>query len=62
MDVLLLIFASAAIYFLPTIIAIARKHHNQNAIAALNTCLGWTLIGWVASLVWALTFVKLEQS
>ncbi|MCA8255863.1 superinfection immunity protein [Burkholderia sp. AU31624] len=50
--------AGLCCYFLPTIIAIVRGHHNQNAIAVLNTCLGWTLVGWVASLVWALTVVS----
>ncbi|MEF9443986.1 superinfection immunity protein [Burkholderia sp. 1B3(2022)] len=58
MDALLLIVAGLCSYFLPTIIAIVRGHHNQNAIAALNTCLGWTLVGWVGSLVWALTVVS----
>ena len=43
------------IYFLPTIIAFARKKENQVAILALNFFLGWTLVGWVISLVWALT-------
>ncbi|HDR9483549.1 TPA: superinfection immunity protein [Burkholderia aenigmatica] len=40
-------------------IAIARgHHHNQNAIAVHKTSLGWTLIGWVGSLVWAPTVVS----
>jgi len=43
-----------ALYFLPTIVALANSHHNAVAIFALNLFLGWTLIGWVLSLVWAL--------
>jgi hypothetical protein len=40
-------------YFLPTIVG--RKKSNAGAIFALNFFLGFTLIGWVVSLVWALT-------
>ena len=42
----------AAIYFAPTMIAMGRK--RGGAIVALNILLGWTLIGWVVALVWAL--------
>jgi hypothetical protein len=28
--------------------------HNAGAIFALNLLLGWTLVGWVVALVWAL--------
>jgi hypothetical protein len=41
------------LYFLPTMVG-ARKR-NAGAIFALNLLLGWTLVGWVVSLVWALT-------
>ena len=42
------------IYFIPSIIAFSRKCPSALAITALNLFLGWTLFGWVASLVWAL--------
>jgi hypothetical protein len=42
-------------YFLPTIIAITRTKSNTGAILVLNFFLGWTLVGWVVSLVWALS-------
>jgi hypothetical protein len=45
----------AAIYFAPTIIANARHKRNVGAIFVLNLLLGWTFIGWVVALVWALT-------
>ena len=41
-------------YFLPFAIAFHKKRVNTGAIFALNLFLGWTLIGWVISLVWAL--------
>ncbi|AQW70709.1 hypothetical protein B2J77_09270 [Pseudomonas parafulva] len=42
-----------AFYMLPTIEAWLRKSNNLGAIAALNFFLGWSLLGWVAALVWA---------
>lgn len=41
------------VYFLPSIIASRRKHKNTNAIFIVNIFLGWTFVGWVAALVWA---------
>jgi Superinfection immunity protein len=52
-----LLIILAAIYLLPTLIALARQHHNKLAIAALNTLLGWTVVGWVVSLIWSLTAI-----
>ena len=46
------------IYFVPAIVAFARGHHNKIAIALLNALLGWTAIGWIASLVWSATKVE----
>ncbi len=41
-------------YFLPSIIALARSKRDITAIVLLNFFLGWTMIGWVVALVWAL--------
>lgn len=43
------------IYFIPWIVANDKKHHQSGAILVLNLLLGWTLVGWVAALVWACT-------
>jgi hypothetical protein len=50
-----LIFLAIAviIYFLPGLIA--RKKSNATAIALFNLFLGWTFIGWVIALVWAVS-------
>lgn len=45
----------ALIYFLPTVVASLRQHLQTVAIFVLNLLLGWTLLGWVAALVWAFT-------
>jgi len=51
--VVLLIFA---FYFLLTIVA--RKKRQFPGVLALDLLLGWTILGWIGALVWALT----EQS
>lgn len=43
----------ALIYFVPTIVACGRNHKNALAIFILNLFLGYTLIGWVVALIWA---------
>jgi uncharacterized membrane protein HdeD (DUF308 family) len=45
----------AMLYALPTFVAWRRGHHNAGAIAALNVLAGWTVVGWIGALVWALT-------
>jgi len=50
----LLITILSLFYFLPFAIAFYKNRVNTGAIFALNLFLGWTLIGWVISLVWAL--------
>ena len=42
-----------ALYFAPAIVAHSRKHRQSLAIAVLNLFLGWTILGWVIALVWA---------
>ncbi len=41
------------LYFLPTIVAFKRRRPNQASIAVVNFFLGWTLIGWVVAMAWA---------
>ncbi|MFZ0803791.1 MAG: superinfection immunity protein [Terriglobales bacterium] len=41
-------------YFLPSIVAFARSKRDAVSILILNFFLGWTAIGWVIALVWAL--------
>ena len=53
----LMLAIGVALYFLPLIIASIREHPSAVAISALNLLAGWTLIGWVVSLVWALNAV-----
>jgi hypothetical protein len=45
-------------YLLPGAIAQRRAHHQQTAIWVLNIFAGWTVVGWIAALVWASTAVQ----
>jgi hypothetical protein len=40
-------------YFLPTIIALIKSKRDAVAILLLNLFLGWSVIGWIIALVWA---------
>jgi Superinfection immunity protein/zinc-ribbon domain len=48
--------AGILLYFLPTLLG--AKKRNAGAIFALNFFLGWTFVGWVVALIWALTVDK----
>ena len=50
-NALLIIF----IYFIPSISAYSSKKKNASSIFVINLLLGWTFIGWVVALSWALT-------
>ncbi len=54
-------FIWLALYFIPTIVCLARDHHNKAAIIVLNVTTGWTGIGWIIALVWSCTMVKSNQ-
>ncbi|OOG53317.1 hypothetical protein B0E48_16680 [Rhodanobacter sp. C03] len=53
--IILLSIVGLGIYFIPSFVAYGREHPNETAIIVLNLFLGWTVIGWVGSLVWAFT-------
>ena len=55
MEALPIMIISLVVYFIPTIIAVSRHKENVVAIFALNFLTGWTFLGWIGSLVWALT-------
>lgn len=57
--VVLLLFLT--FYFLPFVIAMMRGRPNTGAIFVLNLLLGWTLVGWVVALVWAMSTNETAQ-
>lgn len=50
---ILLLLIAVGLYFLPSIIGYNKK--NANAICMLNLLLGWTVLGWIVALIWAMT-------
>ncbi len=46
---------SLGLYFLPTIIAVKRNHPQMAPIIVLNFLAGWTFVGWVVAIVWAVS-------
>ena len=54
---LLIAFVVAAftLYFYPSYVARDRRHQYVEPIFALNLLLGWTVLGWIAALIWAYT-------
>jgi len=49
------------IYFLPTIIAVAKDHKQMPALVVINILTGWTFIGYLIALVWSLWRYKKEE-
>jgi ABC-type sugar transport system permease subunit len=49
---LLVVLAVFLVYLAPALLA--KRKRNSTEIFALNLFLGWTFIGWVVALVWAL--------
>ena len=52
---LLTIVLIFAFYFLPTLVSFLRQRKNRLAIFLLNLLLGWTVLGWMVTLVWSVT-------
>jgi hypothetical protein len=44
---------AAMAYLAPLLIAFERRHRYAWTIGAINLATGWTLVGWLAALVWA---------
>ena len=51
----MLIFLLLILYFIPSISAYSRKKKNASSILVVNLFLGWTFIGWIVALSWALS-------
>lgn len=54
----ILLLVGGLLYFLPGIVASLRCHQNRIAIWVLDLILGWTGVGWIVVMIWALTAVS----
>ena len=50
----LVLFVAACVYLLPSVVAASTRHRHTGAIVFVNVFLGWTILGWAVSFVWAL--------
>src|SRR5271166_2340999 len=41
-------------YFIPGIVAVTRRHRKATFILLVNLFFGWSVLGWIFALVWAL--------
>jgi hypothetical protein len=57
---IILLFLAIIIYFLPA--AAAWNKQSFGAVLALNFFLGWTFVGWVIALAWALKDPELKRA
>ncbi len=48
-----IIITVVLLYLMPAVIASRNDHKNLSSIAVVNVFLGWTFLGWVVALAWA---------
>lgn len=53
MEVLIVFLLCLGLYFAPTGIGAYRQKSNSTPIFVVNLFLGWTFLGWVVALTWA---------
>jgi len=53
-----IIIVISLLYFVPTIVAVTRNIRSQLGVAVLNGLIGWTVIGWIIMLAWAVSGEK----
>jgi hypothetical protein len=56
--ILIISLISLVIYCIPIIIAVNRHVDNKTGIILLNIFGGWTVVGWIVALVWAVNNKK----
>jgi hypothetical protein len=52
----------ALLYLVPWVVAWRRHVYAQAGIIVLNLLLGWTVLGWLGALIWALSAETEESS
>ncbi|HTR61690.1 MAG TPA: superinfection immunity protein [Candidatus Binataceae bacterium] len=52
--VLIALCALLVVYFLPALVALVRRNRDLQSVFLINLWLGWTVIGWITAMGWAL--------
>jgi hypothetical protein len=58
----LVVLAALAVYALPSLIALRRRHPDLLVIVVINVFLGGSIIGWIVALVLALRHQARDQT
>src|SRR5258707_29748 len=58
MIILMMLGVCLGLYFLPKIVGIIRKKKNVAPFVLVNILLGWSVIGWIVAMVWALATIQ----
>lgn len=59
----LTLFALAIMfYLLPCVISAARGCKHGGMIFFINLVFGWTVLGWIAALIWAIVEAPVERA
>ena len=53
MEVLIVVALVITFYFIPTVIAWQKDHDSLITIFFVNLLFGWTILGWLAAVIWA---------
>jgi len=59
---LILIMLAFSFYLLPALISCERHTKHFDAILFTNLVFGWTVLGWIAALIWAVVEAPQEVS
>jgi hypothetical protein len=57
----LVLVGGILVYLVPMFVAFRVEHPNTAGIVLVNLFLGWTLIGWVGALVWAVSAPSAQE-
>ncbi len=60
--IITLIIVGLLIFFIPSVIAFKRHHPNRWPILLINTIFGGTGLGWIGSLIWAMSAVHMSKT
>jgi hypothetical protein len=52
---IVIVVLAICFYFLPTMIGSIRHTEHGAGIFWINLLFGWTVLGWIAALIWAVT-------
>ncbi len=53
-EILVFLAIAAVFYLLPSLIAVGKRNPDRGSVFMINLWLGWTIVGWITAMGWAL--------